>query len=609
MLIGAALHAADRLRRGHAATDLERELLQALRAAMTDAEIKEFGRVYRESVDKLGRLDAVPEVITSRAVSSGYSVADLKADFPAMAQECMARANMSVVDSEVLAAGGTVDSPSFTSATREAGFGATAARMTPAGQAQPSPAPTYPVKLELESFYVERAVGDGFTGGKDEIYWCVTASSDKWKAPVFRSEEFGSVKKGETRSFSSSKRVVFDGQASKGLAMHIMVWEADQSTSQWYDKLQKAMQTLCDRLFNTWQWQVGGAIGDAGLVGGFMMNMVEFAATFITLFRNEDDLSCERGLVLDQQTLAVMTHRGTTDWHFNGDGHHTLKVKSTGPKVPFPTGTLEYAVRTGSSWGKPIALPWQSMTPPALASYNGKLYAAYVRPDQAVMWTRLENGQWRAPERIGGDQSYFAPALGVAHGKLFYAVTGRDGGLNTRTFNGTTWSAIYNWKGYGSAKAPSMATHRTQLWLTHIGADGTIHHNTHDGKGWHGPYQDNLEWTVNHPVTTASWGDNLWRIARGTEGKFYTSSLHTGADWTDRGLIGNWTTPSGPAIAAHDGKLWIFFRDGNSFLRAASRSASTWTDMHHVSGTDAIKLMDEPAAASHNNKLYVMYRR
>ncbi|MFI8280869.1 hypothetical protein ACIGBH_39520 [Streptomyces sp. NPDC085929] len=76
-LIGAALHAADRLRRGHAATDLERELLQALRAAMTDAEIKEFGRVYRETVDKLGRLDAVPEVITSRPVDSGYSVANL----------------------------------------------------------------------------------------------------------------------------------------------------------------------------------------------------------------------------------------------------------------------------------------------------------------------------------------------------------------------------------------------------------------------------------------------------------------------------------------------------------------------------------------------------
>ncbi|SEB52250.1 hypothetical protein SAMN05428944_0002 [Streptomyces sp. 1222.5] len=55
--------------------------------------------------------------------------------------------------------------------------------------------------------------------------------------------------------------------------------------------------------------------------------------------------------------------------------------------MPFPVGTLEYAVRTGSCWGgAPIALPWETMTPPALASYNGKLYAAFVRPsDKALM--------------------------------------------------------------------------------------------------------------------------------------------------------------------------------------------------------------------------------
>lgn len=83
-------------------------------------------------------------------------------------------------------------------------------------------------------------------------------------------------------------------------------------------------------------------------------------ATFIAIWRNEDDMSCERGFVLDQYTLAVMAHRGTTEWDFNGDGFHKLKVKSTGGKVPFPEGTLEYTVRTGESWGTPIALPWPS---------------------------------------------------------------------------------------------------------------------------------------------------------------------------------------------------------------------------------------------------------
>ncbi|WP_420716955.1 hypothetical protein [Streptomyces sp. H27-H5] len=52
----------------------------------------------------------------------------------------------------------------------------------------------------------------------------------------------------------------------------------------------------------------------------------------------------------------MLSHRGYTELHFNGDGHHALKVESTGPAVPFPQHTLEYTVRSGDSWGAPITL-------------------------------------------------------------------------------------------------------------------------------------------------------------------------------------------------------------------------------------------------------------
>lgn len=48
--------------------------------------------------------------------------------------------------------------------------------------------------------------------------------------------------------------------------------------------------------------------------------------------------------------------------HFNGAGYPKRKVY-TGPKVPFPAGGLEDAVRTGNRRGAPIALPRQSVTP------------------------------------------------------------------------------------------------------------------------------------------------------------------------------------------------------------------------------------------------------
>ncbi|MFD7660866.1 hypothetical protein ACFV4N_43430, partial [Actinosynnema sp. NPDC059797] len=118
VLLGAALHAADRLRQGKTATDLEHKLLETMRAALTEQEIRDWGKVYRDSVTS-GAVDILPEVITSRPVASGYTLANLKADFPAIAQEHLAQANLSVMDREVLAAGGQVDSSRFVEATRQ----------------------------------------------------------------------------------------------------------------------------------------------------------------------------------------------------------------------------------------------------------------------------------------------------------------------------------------------------------------------------------------------------------------------------------------------------------------------------------------------------------
>ncbi|MFE3907498.1 hypothetical protein ACFXPY_46670 [Streptomyces sp. NPDC059153] len=128
------------------------------------------------------------------------------------------------------------------------------------------------------------------------------------------------------------------------------------------------------------------------------------------------------------------------------DGAHELY----GRIDPIKAGTLEYAVRTGTNWAvwtPPVALGFESLTPPALASYNGVLHAVYTRPsDMAVMWTRLESPVGggsparSTPARIGNDATLYAPALTAGHGKLFYAVTGLDNGLYRRTYAGVAWS-------------------------------------------------------------------------------------------------------------------------------------------------------------------------
>ncbi|MEV0027815.1 hypothetical protein [Nocardia sp. NPDC050793] len=611
VLIGAALHAADRLRQGKAATDLEAKLLEVMRElALPDAEIRDWGRVYRETVQRLGgRIDILPELITRRDVGTGFSVADLKSNFPAVAAEHAARPNLGVLDRQAWAAGGAFDTTAFTDAVRATGMGASAPRTPPT--VQPVTPPTYRVKLELENFYVQRAVGDA-GGGKDEIYWCVTSSSDKTKGPLFKSETFGAVQQGQTRNFSTSNRVVFNASAGAGVVLHVMVWESDQSSSEWYDKLQLGMQKLCDYLFNSYQWQVGGIIGDPGLGGGMLLEILGMAAFFISIWRNEDDLSCERAFILDQYSLAVLSHLKTTQWNFNGDGYHKLKVNYTGDPVPFPAGTLEYIVKSSgaASYSQPIALPWESMTAPALAFHNNHLYAAFVEPGtKKVMWTRLENGTWRRPEQIGGDQSLWAPALATAHNRLYYAVTGTNNTVSTRIFT-DSWGGIKAWS-YRSNTSPSLGLFRkqNQMWFTHVGTDEVLYEQHHNGTAWSDSRWDNLDWATRNPVALCAEGDAIVRAARSLEGGRVTFGWNTGGGWRSEGDIPGLSTSHGVAMVQANGGLHLFFRTADGFLATTTKPepVNRWTTPTRVN--DAGKPMDEPAAASHDGNLYVMYRR
>ncbi|MGW7199125.1 hypothetical protein [Streptomyces chryseus] len=296
-------------------------------------------------------------------------------------------------------------------------------------------------------------------------------------------------------------------------------------------------------------------------------------------------------------------------------------MKYSCDKVPFPVGALEYVLRSGNEWSAPVTLPWKSITPPALASYRGKLYAAFVRAapdDKAVMWTRLDNGVWRKPERIGGDNSYHAPALGVAHGKLYYAVTGMNNALYFRTFTETGgWSAPEKrHEAERPDKAPSMTPFREGMWMTYVKNDGIPYLNIHDGNRWHGSHQDNIWWITDDPVGMGTWGGYVWRVMRKADNTIYLSRHPEDGNWENLGQIPNWLTSHGMALAPHGQRLSLLLRGMDGYLRAASYSSlpiyytpALWSAPERVGGDQPVKLMDEPAAASHNGKLYIMYRR
>lgn len=619
VLFGVLLHGADRLRQGEQLTQLEEQLMEALQPVLSQEELKEWGRVYREAVEARGSAVGVPEVITRRPVGEGYDFEALAEDLPAVDEEWRAQSNWSGVDVETLAAGGDFDSPEFIEGMSDWGFGVTvpARWAVRAGEEPPDP-PTpddhevIQFKLEYDSFKVLREVGDGWPNTRDEIRWVSCGASDRYPATEFLSQEWGGndTAQGKTCVFGPwpHPREAFNAPARLGLVLNISCWEWDTGGGHDENIIDRLRQANRNPIFNT-IWSAVSAMSPTLI--GLLMDVTSLAFTVIDWI-NKNDLSSSRTLFLDRPTLAILSDRKTLKWAFPGDGAHELKVTFTGATIPFPTGTLEYAVRT-DTWSAPVALPWTSITPPALASYNGKLYAAFVREDKAVMWTRLENGVWRTPEQIGGDHSYRAPALCAAHGTLFYAVTGTNEHLYWRSFNTatTSWGGITKFQGYNPKVAPALAAFSRRLWMYHVGGDGALYLNTHDGDRWSAAMQDPADWRTDHPVALAPYNGRLWRVVTGMDEKVYFCTSDGGNTWADRGVHPTWKTLKGPALAGHGVTMWIFLRASDGTLVAAMYHDVTgqWSPTHQVGGAKPITVLDEPAAASHDGRLYVMYRR
>ncbi|MEU1425406.1 hypothetical protein [Kitasatospora sp. NPDC005751] len=638
VLIGALLHGADRVRQGYPPTDLERMMLGVLGTVAADTEAREWGRVYRESVTS-GGASVVPDVIRSLPVGRGYTIADLRRDMPQLVQEAVACPNVQVVD-PYAAATGQPDSAAFLAAMRETGFAVTvfarpalsaAGAQSEDGQAADTPAgpvggagddagthadETFRVRLELENFYVHREVGDQWWSD-DEIYWVASTSAGPDSGGrTFTSKEFQDVHEGKTFTFPADNKVLFDGTFKGLLGTMIAAWEADQSSAAWWEALQKALSDALASLdllmlVDTFIGIIPGPVGVA----------FELAKIFVFLFevfRNYDDMSATRSIVMNREDLARLSYKGGTSWHFDGEGHHELRVKYTGDKVPFPQGTVEYIAGDGDTWSAPISLGWQSTQAPALALYNGKLHALFVRAqDNGVMWSRLEGGTWTAPQKIGGDATHYAPALAAGHGKLYYVVVGLDGTVWSRTYTDTGgWTAAAQVAdNFRSVNAPSLTFFDNKLWLTTAVVSGIVGTSFYDGTRWSSLAPD-MFLTASDPVGMCVHDNRLWRARRKSDNnQVLVSRLSSGSTptWLQDGLPNpGGDSTHGPTIVSHRNAVWEFFRkpDGSLWTqRYMGGGGAGWFILRQV-GDEAIRPIDESAAVSLNhNTLYVMYRR
>ncbi|MFE2149235.1 hypothetical protein ACFXAO_04280 [Streptomyces lavendulae] len=178
------------MRQGDEPTDLEKLVMDAVGPVLSEEELQAWGGVYRDAAEAGGPLAVVPQTFASRSADQGYSIEDLRGDLPQIIADTMAAPNVQIVDPR--AADRHEDTPEFLAAMRESKLAVTAfgvpgetfaiddspqdgAAQTPGDEGvDGGVVQSYGVKLEAESFYVERTVGDQW-GTDDEIFRTASA--------------------------------------------------------------------------------------------------------------------------------------------------------------------------------------------------------------------------------------------------------------------------------------------------------------------------------------------------------------------------------------------------------------------------------------------------
>jgi hypothetical protein len=293
LMYGVGLHAASRFAAGKPLSQFEEGLLTSFRIMATDAEIKDYGRMFDQAKAQ-GRHGSSPNAIVPEQVfnlpDAPYTRDDYLRDIRALAPEIASQDNIETVDLSKTG-GQYTGNPEIARRQYEAGFGA--ARFTASGRKRDSVrtnAEEY-VAIKMLNFRCIKSSGDVWLGPRDEIYWCWGAASDGGHKTSHRTGQFGSIEDGSKRNFPDPT-LLFEGSVRDSVEAHVEVWEEDDSGHGFEDKLRQTMADIAQKCFETavdimdssTESQKAAAI--VALIGA----VAGFVSLLIGWFQNEDDL-------------------------------------------------------------------------------------------------------------------------------------------------------------------------------------------------------------------------------------------------------------------------------------------------------------------------------
>ncbi|MEV0992772.1 hypothetical protein [Streptomyces sp. NPDC049949] len=619
MLFGVMLHAASRLEAGQELTALEARMVSPLRLLLSEEEVHDFGRLYRQETAARTTAAVLPDALTRLSATEGYSFEDLIRDLPALREETLAQANVSVVDltTATPGEGDTWDTEDFNAGQAAFGYGATVvtASGAPAGTTSTDAEvnASFLARVDLHAFLCERESNE--ISVDDEIYWGLSSAGAFGARQERLSRVYTNVDKNEWHNLDAGT-TLFNGRVDASMVCNISCWEEDDGGSKWREDLRNKLRTIAEELYSFTQLmeiygflmpQYGDFLDFVTLVAGIAY-LIQW---LIDLFKNPDDLVQQRTLAFDQAALRhLVTHGGggSTGWIFDGgsEGRHRLQLKWVGSPPPADApNSIKVVSTVPGRWGTPVNLPTPTDTGPAVAAIGNTLYVAIRNMNNATSMGKRVGETWHGYYGVPGVLSTAGPALTVHDGKLYLATTGDKGALHVTGYTGSAWETPVRLSG-SSGRSPALAGHNGALYCAVRGSgdNSQIWIARRTGTTW-ATFAPVAGLQSFYAPALAAHQDTLYLAHVGLNGTTYVNAFN-GTTWSPAVNLGG-TTDSAPTLTVRNGVLWCAVRGLDAKIWLNSLNGTTWNGFKTT--VPGAATMSEPALSGGvGETLHIAYR-
>ena len=276
------------------------------------------------------------------------------------------------------------------------------------------------------------------------------------------------------------------------------------------------------------------------------------------------------------------------------------------------------AVKEGSAWTPQVAAPkGGTSADPALAAFNGKLYALWKgQNNDPAMWlsSSPDGVQWTPQVAAPKGGTSAGPALAAFNGRLYALWKGQNNDQAmwlSSSPDGVQWTPQVAAPRGGTSAGPALAAFNGRLYALWKG-------QKNDQAMWLSSSPDGVQWTpqvaaprggTSAGPALAAFNGRLYALWKGenNDQAMWLSSSPDGAQWTPQVAAPTGGTSAGPALVAINSRLYALWKGENndpSFWLSFSHGAQ-WTpqDQGPSGGTSA-----GPALAAFNTNVYALWK-